>query len=94
MLFDLNEKKVKVGKSKNEGWARKVLKQAWCQLKQHPVIRPGKVAPIRLNIEMEMKFVSLFSDERYLIRSMVLLNRVKRQARNMRKKRVVRKPFR
>ena len=93
LLFDLNVKKVKAGRSKKEGWARKVLNQPSCQVKQQAVMRPGRVTAIRLNIEMEMKFVGFFS-ERYVIRSMVLLNRVKRQARKMRKKRIVRKPLR
>lgn len=93
LLFDLKEKKVKVGRRRKEGWARKVLNQPSCQTKQQAVIRPGKVTAIRLNIEMEMKSKGFFS-ARYVIRSMVLLNRMKRQARKMRKKRIVRKPLR
>ena len=54
LLFDLNVKKVKAGRSQKEGWARKVLNQPSCQMKQQAVMRPGRVTAIRLNIEMEM----------------------------------------
>ena len=84
---------MKVGKSKKEGWLRKVLNQPWCQTKQQAVMRPGKVTATKEKSEMEMKSVGLFS-ERYAKRSIVLLNRVNRQARKIRMKRIVRKPLR
>ena len=93
LLFDLNEKKVKVGKSKKEGWLRKVLNQPWCQVKQQAVMKPGKVTAMKEKSEIKLKFWGFFS-EIYVKRSIVLLNRVKRQARKIRMKRVVRKPLR
>ena len=56
-------------------------------------MRPGKVTATKEKSEMEMKSVGLFS-ERYAKRSIVLLNRVNRQARKIRMKRCVRKPLR
>ena len=91
MLNELNEKYVKVGKSKKDGWLRKVLKLPWCQVKQKAVISPGRETTMKSKIEKKMKFVGLFS-ERYVKRNIDLPNRVKRHARKMRMKRIVRKP--
>ena len=93
LLFDLNEKYVKVGKSKKDGWLRKVLKLPWCQVKQRAVISPGRETTMKSKIEKKMKFVGLFS-ERYVKRNIDLPNRVKRHARKIRMKRIVRKPLR
>ena len=74
LLFDLNEKKVKVGRRRKEGWARKVLNQPSCQTKQQAVIRPGKVTAMKEQRNGN-EICKTFS-ERYVKRSIVLLNSI------------------
>ena len=50
-MLDSNEKKVKVGKSSREGWARKVLGRDRWRMKMIPVIRPGRMTARKAKIE-------------------------------------------
>ena len=49
--MDSNEKKVKVGKRKREGWVRKVLRRDRWRMKMIPVIRPGRMTERKAKID-------------------------------------------
>ena len=41
-MLDVKVKGVNKGRTKNEGWRRKVLNMLECQLKVRPMMSPGK----------------------------------------------------
>ena len=91
MVLDSNEKKVKVGKSRREGWVRKVLKREWWRIKIIPVIRPGRRTEEKARI-VEMRGSLEMEQTRPTEKIRALPKSVKRHARKMRMNLQERKP--
>ena len=91
MVLDSNEKKVKVGKSRREGWVRKVLTREWWRIKIIPVIRPGRRTEEKARI-VEMRGWLELSQTRPTEKIRALPKSVKRHARKMRMNLQERKP--
>ena len=60
-MLDVKVKGVNMGRTKKEGWRRKVLNISECQLETKPTMIPGKITA-RLRLDMENIRVPLTSD--------------------------------
>ena len=89
---ELNEKKVNIGKSKREGWLRKVLKMSRCRMKMIPVMMPGRITMMKLEIELRTRFSKIGVSRIPREATPALLKRVKKLARKMRMNLRERKP--
>ena len=90
--FEVNEKKVNIGKRKREGWLIEVFKMARCRMKMIPVMRPGRIT-VRKE-EIELRTISSRSGVSRIPREAMpaLLNNVKKLAKKMRMNLMERKP--